>query len=92
MLRLFCAGEETLKKFIAKRKEALHLCDEVALQKYAASAQNIRQQSQSEGEPLGKELSYLQTPMLLLLQSAISKNVLVLFDLLYLGLCSLSHI
>ncbi len=48
------AGEETLKRFIAKRKEALRLCDEEARKRYAASAKEMRHQAQSEAEPLGR--------------------------------------
>ncbi len=79
-----------MKTFIAKRKEALHVCDEEALQKYAASAKNICQQSQTEDEPLGEMPSYLWPSMAVLKQSASSGNVLVLFDLLdqgFLMLC-----
>ena len=52
------AGEETLKRFIAKRKEALRLCDEEARKRYAASAKEIHHQTQSENEPLGGQVAH----------------------------------
>ena len=55
MVWLRAAGEETLKRFIAKRKEALRLCDEEARKRYAASAKDIPHQPHADGEPLGRQ-------------------------------------
>jgi hypothetical protein len=53
------AGEETLKRFIARRKEALRLCDEEALQRFAASAKDIRNRPLEEvGQVPGEPLSF----------------------------------
>ena len=59
MSLLLTAGEETLKRFIAKRKEALRLCDEDARQKFAALAKEARQHAHSKGEPLGRQVCAL---------------------------------